>query len=193
MSGPGGAGKGTLVSRVVAGDPRLWLSRSWTTRARRPSESEADYHFVDRARFLDHVAEGGFLEWVSFNDNLYGTPVPDPPQGSDVVLEIDVRGAEAVRKKHPDAVVILVDAPSEEVRAKRLRARGDGEAEVRRRLEQGRQELKRGAAIADHVVVNDSLDRACEELAGIIAAWRHSRESGGPPPSARGSCAPGPG
>jgi guanylate kinase len=178
VSGPGGAGKGTLVSRVVASDPALWLSRSWTTRPRRPGETGDEYHFVDEATFREKAARGGFLEWVSFNDHLYGTPQPEPPPGADVLLEIDIQGAEIVRSKHPDAVVVMVVAPSDEDRAARLRARGDDEAEVQRRMELGRRETERGRAIADHVVVNDDVSQATERLASIIASARRAARGG---------------
>lgn len=164
------------MSRLTAGDPKLWLSRSWTTRPRRPGESEDAYCFVDRRRFMDRVEAGGFLEWVSFLDHLYGTPVPDPPAGRDVVLEIDVQGAAQVRDRLPEAVVILVVAPSADEQATRLRARGDDEDSVSRRLGISDQELQLGRRLADHVVVNDDLDRAVGELAGIIESHRATGE-----------------
>ena len=156
----------------MARDGRLWLSRSWTTRARRPGEREDAYVWVDRPAFEAHAAAGGFLETNEFLGRLYGTPRPDPPPGRDLVLEIDVNGAEQVRAAHPEAVVVLVVPPSEEVQAERLRGRGDTPEQVEARLALGREEIPRGRALADHVVVNDDLGRAVEEVAGIIAGHR---------------------
>jgi guanylate kinase len=156
----------------VADDPRLWLSRSWTTRPRRPGEPEDAYTFVDRAAFERRAGEGGFLEWAQVLDHLYGTPLPEAPPGKDVVLEIDVQGARQVRRLDPGAVVVLVVPPSREEQAKRLRARGDGEEQMARRLSLGEREEAEGRRLADHVVVNDDLERAAAELAGIIEAHR---------------------
>jgi len=174
VSGPGGVGKGTLVSRLVERDPNLWLSRSWTTRRRRPGEPAEWYTFVDRARFLARVAEGGFLEWAELaaNGELYGTPWPEPPQGSDVVLEIDVQGAAQVLERHSDAVLVLVVAPSPEEQAGRMRRRGDDEDHIASRTALGRKEEKRGRELAAHVVVNDEVDRAVDELASILQGYR---------------------
>lgn len=174
MSGPGGVGKGTLVARLCADHPELWLSRSWTTRPRRPGEPADEYTFVDRPHFLTRAAEGGFLEWAELaaNRELYGTPWPDAPPGKDVVLEIDVQGAAQVRKRHADVVVVLVVAPSPEEQAARMRKRGDTEEHIASRLALGRHEEEQGRRLAAHVVVNDDLDRAVGELAGIVKGYR---------------------
>ncbi len=158
----------------------MWLSRSWTTRPRRPGESDDAYTFVDRATFLERVGRGGFLEWAELpaNNELYGTPWPDPPLGSDVLLEIDVQGAAQVLERHPDSVVILVVAPSEEEQAKRMRLRGDDEPDITDRLALGRQEEAVGRSIAHHVVVNDRVERAVDQLAGILQAHRDRPAAG---------------
>ncbi len=173
LIGPGGAGKGTLAAELVTDDPSLWLSRSWTTRAARPGERERGaYVFVDRATFEDAVAQGGFFEWAEFLDYLMGTPIPDPPAGADVLLEIDVQGAEQVLAQRPDATVIMLLPPSPEVQAERLAARGDDEEHIRRRVELGRSEVERGAKIAAHTVVNDELRQAVAELRAIVDRTR---------------------
>jgi len=169
-------GKGTLVRRLVESDPNLWLSRSWTTRARRPGEDEDAYVWATPEEFEARVRAGGFFEWARFLDHLYGTPDDEPPSGSDLVLEIEVQGAEQVKARWPEAVVVLLVPPSEEEQAARMRGRGDQEEKVTQRIEAGRQEMERGRRLADHVVVNDSLDRALEEVACIIAAHRNAPE-----------------
>ncbi len=177
LIGPGGAGKGTVASRLVAGDPGLWLSRSWTTRPRRDGEGDDAYVFVDRPTFEAEVGRGGFLEWAEFLGNLYGSPWPEPPPGSDVLLEIDLQGARQVVERRPDAVVVLLVPPSPEVQAARLAARGDDPAHVRRRLERGREEVAAGRRLAGHVVVNDEVERAVGEVAGIVDRSRAARRA----------------
>jgi guanylate kinase len=157
---------------LVASDPRLWLSRSWTTRARRPGEDADAYVFVDRPAFEEAARGGGFFEWAEYLGNLYGTPLPDPPPGRDVLLEIDLQGAEQVRALRPDAALILLEPPSPEVQAERLRSRGDDETHITERLREGAAELARGKAIADAVVVNHELDQAVAEVAGILERYR---------------------
>lgn len=166
-----------MAERLAAEDPHLWLSRSWTTRARRDGEDPESYVFVDPETFERKIAEGGFYEWAEFLGNLYGTPMPDPPEGCDVLLEIDIQGAAQVRKLDPRAVIILLLPPSADAQAERLRRRGDGEQHVRRRLVKATEEEAEGRALADHVVVNDRLDRALSEVAAIVG--RHRDPSGG--------------
>jgi guanylate kinase len=175
LIGPGGAGKGTLARRLVEDDDRLWLSRSWTTRARRTGEAEDAYEFVDRPTFERKVDEDGFLEWAEFLGNLYGTPTPTPPSGDDVLLEIDVQGARQVLARAPHARVILIVPPSEAAQAERLRTRGDTEAHVQARVARGRDEIAAGRAVAHHVVVNEDVSASARELLSILAGLRGDR------------------
>ena len=172
VSGPGGVGKGTIVKALVERDPSLWLSRSWTTREQRANETDADYRFVTPAEFEALVDAGGFLEWTEFLGNYYGTPTPDPAACQDVVLEIEVDGARQVKASHPDAVLIFVLPPSREEQERRLRGRGDPNDKVLARLRKAEQEEPVGRDLADHLVVNDDLDRTIEELMAIIERER---------------------
>jgi guanylate kinase len=176
IAGPSGVGKGSIASALRERTPGLWLSRSWTTRERRAGEPEDAYVFVDRDAFDAHLASGGFLEWAEVFGHRYGTPWPQPPPGADVLLEIDVQGAAQVRSRHPEAVVVFVEAPSRQAQEERLRNRGDGEDVIARRLAAAPDEEAAGRSLADRVVVNDELDRAVEEVAAILEACRSRRK-----------------
>ena len=174
VSGPGGVGKGTVVARLLELRPDLWLSQSWTTRSRRPGEANDAYVFVDRAAFRDRLAREGFIEWIEFSGTgeLYGTPTLEAPDRRDIVLEIELEGAQEIKRRYPEALLIFIVAPSRAAQEQRLRARGDGEADVQRRLQVGGEEERLGRQIADYVVVNDDVDRAATEVAGILREQR---------------------
>ena len=175
VSGPGGVGKGTIVDALVDRDPRLWLSRSWTTRERRPSESDGAYVFVSTPEFERRIAEGGFLEWTEFLGNYYGSPIPEPGDERDIVLEIEVDGAQQVKRVHPDALLLFVLPPSRGEQERRLRGRGDPENKVLARLKKAEEEEPIGRELADEIVVNDDLESTIDEMLAIIDARRSPR------------------
>lgn len=173
VSGPGGVGKGTIVKQLVRRDPSLFLSRSWTTRARREGEDVDAYKFVSVEEFRQHADAGGFLEWVEFLGNFYGTPVPNPPDGRDLLLEIELEGGQKVKALHSDAVLILIVPPSIEVQRQRLQKRGESAERIEQRIEKGRWEMQDGERIADATIINDDLDTAVRALADIVNKYRN--------------------
>ena len=177
VSAPSGAGKTTLVERLVEQLPRLRMSRSYTSRAARQGETDGlDYNFVTRDRFEAMAAAGEFLEWAEVFGNLYGTCAADTERmlagGDDVVLVIDVQGARKVRARGLQTRAVFVMPPSFAVLEQRLRGRSkDSEAAIQRRLQVARDEV---AAFTeyDFVVVNDELSGAVDRLRGIVVAER---------------------
>ena len=168
VSGPGGVGKGTIAELLVEKHEKLWLSKSWTTRPRRGTENEESYIFVTREEFQQAIEEGVFLEWAEFHGNYYATPWPDPPEGYDVLLEIDVQGAKSITNHGLEFLMLFVDAPTIEDQAERLRGRGDNEEEVSRRIGEGERERNDARDLGAIFVINDDLDRAVSEISSII-------------------------
>lgn len=179
LSGPSGAGKGTVVRRLLEKDPGLRLSVSATTRAPRPGETDGkEYHFLTRERFQELARAGEMLESAQYCGNCYGTPLGPildwTSRGYDVILEIEVQGGAQVKEKHPDAVGIFVLPPSLAELERRLRMRGtEPDETVRNRLITARGEIGK-ARCYDYLVVNDDVDSAAERILGIMAAEKSS-------------------
>jgi guanylate kinase len=177
MSGPGGVGKDTLIDMLRERDPRLVYSVSYTTRARRDYEVEGEHYcFVGEPDFWRLAAEGELLEHARVNGHLYGTSVSRVGEAlaadRDVILKIDVQGAEQVRQRRPDALFIFISPPSMDELLRRRTRRGSEEQsviEARQRLA----EVEMGyASRYDHVVVNDDAERALAEIMGILERER---------------------
>jgi guanylate kinase len=173
ISGPSGVGKDTLIHRLLELDPNLTYSVSCTTRDPRPGEKpDENYTFLSRPEFERLVEQGAFLEHATYNGNLYGTfkeRVEEAREaGRDVVLKIDVQGAEQVRRLIPDAIFIFVVAPSEQELERRRVARGSDSAsdlDSRRRIAEKEMTF---ASDYDHVVTNDDVERAVREILDVV-------------------------
>ena len=175
VSAPSGAGKTSLVNKLLEDDPQLQLSISHTTRTRRPTEAEGrEYHFVSAAQFRQLEARGEFLEHARVFDNLYGTARMFVEQqlqaGRDVLLEIDWQGARQVRAHMPQCVSVFILPPSRQALAQRLARRATDIAEViARRLADAATDMSHYREF-DYVVVNDDFAQAVADLKRIIAA-----------------------
>ena len=174
ISGPSGAGKGTVIALVRQRLAHVVTSVSATTRAARPGEQDGrEYFFTDRAAFQRGVAAGDFLEWVEYSGNMYGTLRAEVDgklaQGDDVILEIELVGARAVRKALPEATAVFVAPPTMVELSHRLRGRGtESDEAIARRLSIAQTEFA-AAGEFDHVVVNDDFERALADLQDLVA------------------------
>jgi len=177
VSAPSGAGKTTLVERLVEQVPGLQMSRSYTSRSARAGEHDGvDYNFVTRAEFEEMIARDRFLEWADVFGNLYGTCWTDTERilesGHNLVLVIDVQGARKVRRRGIETTAVFVMPPSFQVLEQRLRGRSkDSEDAIQRRLQVARDEV---AAFAEYeyVVINDEVESAVDRLRAIVLAER---------------------
>lgn len=175
ISGFSGAGKGTLMKKLIQEDSQFALSISMTTRAPRQGEENGkDYFFVTTEEFQDKITNKGFIEHASYCGNYYGTPKDYVEEqlhlGKDVILEIEIQGAMKVKEQNPDALLLFVMPPSAEELKRRLVGRGTETLEVIDKRLQRAYEESQGIEGYDYIVVNDDLDRCMKEMQHIVEA-----------------------
>lgn len=178
ISGPSGAGKGTLVARVRDRVPNLGLTVSATTRSPRAGEVDGvNYYFLSEDEFSARIEAGDFIEWAQVHDHRYGTLASEVDRnlstGQSLILEIDVQGALAVKERFPEAVLIFIEPPSLDVLRERLLGRGSEtpeSLELRLHTAEGEMALRDRY---DEIIVNDDLERATEEFIAVL--HRHER------------------
>lgn len=175
LSGPSGTGKSTVIAQLLRTRPDIYFSVSFTTRAPRSGEVDGvNYNFVDRETFEAMIGRGEFLEYAQYVGNYYGTSLKVIEEkrdaGIDVLLDIEVQGATKVRAKCPDAVMIFLLPPSFEELSCRLHGRGtDSEEVIAGRLQKAREEC-REVTHYDFLVINDTVDRAVDQITAILVA-----------------------
>jgi len=179
ISGPSGVGKSTLVRQVLADLEGLEFSVSHTTRPKRSGEIEGqDYYFIDQNEFETMIREDRFIEWAVVHGNYYGTSKREIEKKAalgDVILDIDVQGAQQIKDKMKRGIFIFIFPPSFEELKKRLYKRGESEAALRKRLETARKELRFYSQF-DYLIINDQLEKAVTELKAVILATRCTLE-----------------
>lgn len=173
VSGPSGAGKGTVVRKALQRRPDILVSVSVTTRPIRPGERDGlDYHFISRSEFVAMRDRGELLESAEVFGHFYGTPrtpIEDALAAErPVIAELDIQGAASVKRALPDAVLIFIEAPSLEDLYLRLRGRGTEDPEALSRRVRAAYEEVKAKGLYDHIIVNDEVGRAAEELLRIL-------------------------
>lgn len=174
ISGPSGVGKSTICSELIRKLDNIYLSVSTTTRAKKAGEQEGiDYYFVSREEFERQIKAGNFIEYAEVFGNLYGTPkdklAQALDQGKTVLLEIDVQGARQIKKMYPETELIFVFPPRQTELQKRINGRGrDDEKDTEKRLAGAGIEMAAGWQHYEHIVINDNLEQAVEEVIQII-------------------------
>lgn len=176
ISGPGGAGKGTVVDAVLAHDEQFVVSRSWTTRSQRPGEADDAYNFVTTEAFEAAIEDGAFLEYDHHFGNYYGSPVPPAGEARDLVLEIDVNGARQIHENGHEALFIFIDTPSVEIQEARMLSRGDDPEKVAERLAGGAVERELAKDLPYVHVVNDELESCAQQVLDVVAEYRSASE-----------------
>lgn len=175
ISGPSGAGKGTICEQLLQRDKNLWKSISLTTRKPRPTDQEGiDYFFVTKEEFQKAITNNELLEYAEFSDNFYGTPksivLEKLNQGIDAILEIEINGALQIKEKYPDALFIFIVPPSMEELKDRLKKRGtETEEVILKRFQRAYQEINELTKY-NYVVVNDQVETAVKKVEAIILA-----------------------
>ncbi len=173
VSAPSGAGKTTLCRDLLNKVPEILYSISHTTRQPRKNEIEGEnYYFITTKEFEEKIDQGFFVEWAKVHTNYYGTSQKhlekQTHQGSNVLLEIDIKGAKQIKKLFPDAVSIFIMAPSLDVLEQRLRQRAtDTEEIINMRLENAQAEIDQ-KDFYDFIIVNDALDKACKRICEVV-------------------------
>jgi len=173
ITGPSGVGKGTIIKKIINRDKRFWVSISATTRKPRAGEIDGEnYYFLSKSRFEEMIDKELLIEWAKFADNYYGTllkPVLEKiNKGFQVILEIEVNGAEQIRKKFPDALSIFLMPPSKNELEKRIRNRGtENEESIVKRLERASFEID-SAKEFDHVITNLDVDETVKKILEVI-------------------------
>lgn len=174
LSGPSGVGKDTVLDRMKRSGGSMYFTVTATTRPRRSQEVDCvDYRFVSRDKFRAMIDGEELLEWAEVYGNLYGVPKNQVreslQQGHDVVIKVDIQGAETIKRLIPQALLIFVSPPSMEALEKRLRKRStESASDLQRRIATARQEMDK-QRLFDYVVVNDEVGRAVDEINDIIA------------------------
>jgi guanylate kinase len=174
VSGPSGVGKSSIIHWFLKKDGNARFSISYTTRQKRPQETEGkDYYFVDPAAFQAMAEDNGFIEWESVHGHCYGTPrkqiMDILSEGLDVILDIDVKGALRVKEQCPTACLIFIEPPSKEDLVRRLKLRGEKELDLR--MKRVEEELAR-KSLFEYTIVNDTLQKACRDFENIINTVR---------------------